>query len=117
MSASQEYTTYSDDASLGKAAPSLGSLEYIQGNPVSLGDGKITVILFFAKFAKGDYTTVRALPLPPPCTVLMPSAEVLALCLALCCGRSILVRLPWWIRLLARVWGLGGERETCACTC
>jgi hypothetical protein len=28
-----------------------------QGEPVKLGDGKITVILFWAKFAKGDYTT------------------------------------------------------------
>lgn len=52
-----EYTTYSDDASLGKPAPSLDTLEYFQGEPVKLGDGKITVILFWAKFAKGDYTT------------------------------------------------------------
>ena len=28
-----------------------------KGDPVKLGNGKITVILFWAKFAKGDYTT------------------------------------------------------------
>lgn len=62
-----EYTTYADDAALGKPAPSLDTLEYVQGEPVKLGDGKITVLLFWAKFAKGDYTTVRLL-LEHPCS-------------------------------------------------
>ena len=49
---------YSDDASLGKAAPSLDSLEYISGDPVVLGNGKPACIMFWSKNFKGDYTTI-----------------------------------------------------------
>eukprot|EP00041_Stephanoeca_diplocostata_P016271 m.319979 g.319979 ORF g.319979 m.319979 type:complete len:627 (-) comp20312_c1_seq1:199-2079(-) len=56
---SEAYTTYADDAALGKPAPSLDTLEYIKGDPIKLGNGKVTLIQIFAKFAKGDYTTVQ----------------------------------------------------------
>lgn len=54
----EEYTTYADDAALGKPAPAVDTLEYVKGDPVTLGGGKVTVVLFWAKFAKGDYTTI-----------------------------------------------------------
>ena len=55
------YMTYEDDKALGQAAPPIDSLEYVQGEPVKLGGGKITVVTIFAKFAKGDYTTINDL--------------------------------------------------------
>jgi len=54
----EAYRTYSDDGALGKDAPALDTLEYIQGGPVAYSSDKPTVIVFWAKFAKGDYTTV-----------------------------------------------------------
>eukprot|EP00040_Diaphanoeca_grandis_P028415 m.164582 g.164582 ORF g.164582 m.164582 type:complete len:463 (-) comp31344_c0_seq1:42-1430(-) len=55
------YMTYDNDASHGKPAPSLETLQYVKGDPVALGNGKLTCLSFFAKFAKGDYTTVVGL--------------------------------------------------------
>jgi len=52
------YTTYDNDVSIGKTCPEFDTLEFIKDGPVAVGDGKTTVIVFFAKFAKGDYTTV-----------------------------------------------------------
>lgn len=49
---------YADDSALGKSAPSLETLVYVKGEPVQLGGGKNTLVLFWAKFAKGDYGTV-----------------------------------------------------------
>lgn len=54
----EAYMTYEDDAAIGKDAPSIDSVEYVKGDPIKLGDGKVSVVTFFAKFAKGDYTTV-----------------------------------------------------------
>lgn len=66
--AKEGFVTYADDAALGKPAPSLSTLEWIQGEPLKFGEGKITVLLFFAKFAKGDYTTVSATDFPTAST-------------------------------------------------
>ena len=52
------YMTYDDDAALGKPAPPIGTAEYVKGDPITLGGGKVAVVTFFAKFAKGDYTTI-----------------------------------------------------------
>ena len=52
------YMTFDDDASIGKPAPPIDSVEYVKDGPVALGGGKVSVVTFFAKFAKGDYTTV-----------------------------------------------------------
>ena len=49
---------YSDDASLGQAAPPIDSLEYISGEPITLGNGTPTCIMFWSKNFKGDYTTI-----------------------------------------------------------
>ena len=54
----EAYRTYSDDGSFGKDAPSLDTLEYIKDSAVTYSTEKPTVVVFFAKFAKGDYTTV-----------------------------------------------------------
>ena len=54
----EAYRTYSDDGALGKDAPALDTLEYIKDGPVAYSSDKPTVIVFWAKFAKGDYTTV-----------------------------------------------------------
>jgi len=50
---------FDDDAAIGKNAPSFGTLEYIKGEPVSLGKGKPVCVVFWAKAFKGDYTTLR----------------------------------------------------------
>eukprot|EP00040_Diaphanoeca_grandis_P001732 m.19345 g.19345 ORF g.19345 m.19345 type:complete len:636 (+) comp12422_c1_seq1:1421-3328(+) len=56
------YVTYEDDVSFGKSAPDIDSVEFVKGGPVAVADGgKTTVIMFFAKFAKGDYTTIVGL--------------------------------------------------------
>jgi len=48
-----EYACYDDDASLGKAAPSIDSLEVVQGDKKCLTyTDKPTVVLFWAKFLK-----------------------------------------------------------------
>ena len=52
------YLTYDNDKALGRPAPALDSVEYFKGEPVALGGGKLTVVMFFGKFAKGDYTTI-----------------------------------------------------------
>eukprot|EP00947_MAST-08B_sp_MAST-8B-sp1_P000666 g666.t1 len=54
-----KFLVYSDDACLGKTAPPLGDLKIIHGDAIEVGKGKITAIVFWAKFAKGDYTTVN----------------------------------------------------------
>eukprot|EP00047_Mylnosiga_fluctuans_P001419 m.220230 g.220230 ORF g.220230 m.220230 type:complete len:207 (-) comp10339_c0_seq1:43-663(-) len=52
------FTTYEDDAALGKAAPSLATLKYLQGEPIDFAAKKLTLVLFWAKFAEGDYTVI-----------------------------------------------------------
>ena len=52
------YMTHDDDASIGKPAPAIDTAEYVKGDPIKLGGGKVSVVTFFAKFAKGDYTTI-----------------------------------------------------------
>ena len=52
------FMVYSDDACLGKLAPRMAPLEFIHRDAVEVGK-KITAVLFWAKFAKGDYTTVN----------------------------------------------------------
>ena len=61
MLCGQAYLTYEDDVCLGKDCPALSTLVYVKGEPVEVGGGKNTVIVFFAKFAKGDYTTVQGI--------------------------------------------------------
>ena len=46
------YTVWDDDASLGKKAPSLENLVWKQGEKYNYGDKPITVVGFWAKFAK-----------------------------------------------------------------
>jgi alkyl hydroperoxide reductase subunit AhpC len=53
----QKWTIYEDDVSFGKRAPSLGTAEPIKGTPPTLGE-KPTLVMFFAKSHKGDYTTI-----------------------------------------------------------
>jgi len=45
--------TYSDDKALGKSMPDLSSLKWLQGGASE--SGKPLVVLFWAKYAKGDY--------------------------------------------------------------
>ena len=54
------YTVWDDDASLGKKAPSLENLVWKQGDKYNYGDKPITVVGFWAKFAKGDYATLNS---------------------------------------------------------
>ena len=54
----EAYRTYSDDGSFGKVAPALDTLEWIKGDAVAYSSEKPTVVVFWAKFAKGDYTTI-----------------------------------------------------------
>ena len=54
----EAYRTYSDDGSFGKDAPALDTLEWIKGDAVAYSSEKPTVVVFWAKFAKGDYTTI-----------------------------------------------------------
>ena len=54
-------TVYEDDAALGKAAPSMGSLKWFNGEPVEFSQGKPVVITFFSKLNKGDFGTLSLL--------------------------------------------------------
>ena len=67
----EAYRTYKDDTALmadatddvtavrgAVAAPAIDSLVYIKDGPVAYSSEKPTVICFWAKFAKGDYTTI-----------------------------------------------------------
>tara|TARA_A100001015_G_scaffold201885_1_gene225421 strand:- start:814 stop:2253 length:1440 start_codon:yes stop_codon:yes gene_type:complete len=53
-----QFTVYDDDACLQKPAPSLASLEFVHMEPADYKQGGITAVVFWGKFAKGDYTTV-----------------------------------------------------------
>ena len=39
----------------------FSSDRYVKGDPIALGGGKVSCLTFFAKFAKGDYTTVQGI--------------------------------------------------------
>lgn len=55
-----EYTCYDDDAIMGKNAPSLANLDYVQGAASKYSD-KPTVVLFWAKFLKWQvYPAMKA---------------------------------------------------------
>lgn len=54
-----EFLVYDDDACLGKLAPGVDLLKFKHGEAVEIGKGKITAVIFWAKFAKGDFTTVN----------------------------------------------------------
>ena len=55
-----EYTCYDDDAIMGKNAPSLASLDYVQGAATKYTE-KPTVVLFWAKFLKWQvYPAMKA---------------------------------------------------------
>ncbi len=45
--------TFDNDSAIGKPAPSLESLEYVQGEPVAVGQGAPAVVAFWANFASG----------------------------------------------------------------
>jgi hypothetical protein len=58
----EKYITYDDDNFLGKKLPDLESLEWIQGGETakaSLSSPDVKVVLFWAKFAKGDWLTIQ----------------------------------------------------------
>eukprot|EP00729_Bicosta_minor_P031158 gene31158-24929_t len=55
----EKHIIYDDDAAIGKKAPTLGTLDYIKGEPVVMGKGKPVCIVFWSKAYKGDYTTLR----------------------------------------------------------
>jgi hypothetical protein len=55
------YTVWDNDSSLGAKAPSLENLVWKRGAaPYNYGDKPITVVGFWGKFAKGDYTTLNS---------------------------------------------------------
>jgi hypothetical protein len=54
--------TYSDDPILGTKLPDLGSLQWFQGEKEALdalSSPKVKVVLFWAKFAKGDWHAIQ----------------------------------------------------------
>jgi hypothetical protein len=54
--------TYDDDRFLGKKLPNMDELDWFQGNDVAqaaLASPEVKVILFWAKFAKGDWYTIQ----------------------------------------------------------
>ena len=53
-----QFTVYDDDACLGKPAPSLETLEFVHMDPAGYKEGGVTAVVFWGKFAKGDYTTI-----------------------------------------------------------
>lgn len=55
-----KYLVYDDDDSLGKQAPSIDNLVYHKGEKVSYSNAKFTVVGFWGKFAKGDYSTLNS---------------------------------------------------------
>lgn len=52
-SLTSQYLTYDDNAGLGKAAPSLDTLEFVQGDKAAALAAPLKVVLFCAKFDKG----------------------------------------------------------------
>ena len=54
------YVVWDDDASFGAKAPSLENLVWKKGDKYNYGDKPITVVGFWAKFAKGDYATLNS---------------------------------------------------------
>ena len=55
-----KYIVYDDDDSLGKQAPSIDNLVYHKGDKISYSGAKFTVVGFWGKFAKGDYSTLNS---------------------------------------------------------
>lgn len=55
-----KYIVYDDDDSLGKQAPSIDDLVYHKGDKISYPGAKFTVVGFWGKFAKGDYSTLNS---------------------------------------------------------
>eukprot|EP00359_Climacostomum_virens_P000467 CAMPEP_0204896590 /NCGR_PEP_ID=MMETSP1397-20131031/255_1 /ASSEMBLY_ACC=CAM_ASM_000891 /TAXON_ID=49980 /ORGANISM="Climacostomum Climacostomum virens, Strain Stock W-24" /LENGTH=186 /DNA_ID=CAMNT_0052064223 /DNA_START=46 /DNA_END=603 /DNA_ORIENTATION=+ len=55
MTDTVDVTTYSDDACLGKTAPSLELLEPIKGEKIDFQPGKVHVLYYFNTFYKGAY--------------------------------------------------------------
>lgn len=53
-----QFTVYDDDACFGKEAPSLDTLEFVHKDKVGYKEGGVTAVVFWGKFAKGDYTTI-----------------------------------------------------------
>lgn len=56
-----EFVVYDDDVALGQKAPSLAGLKFHNGEPIEVGQGKITVITFFSKLNSGDFPTLSVL--------------------------------------------------------
>merc|ERR1712023_19901 len=54
------YLVYDDDEALGKQAPAIDGLVYHKGEKVSYAGAKFTVLGFWGKFAKGDYSTLNS---------------------------------------------------------
>lgn len=47
-----EYVTYSDDPAIGKPCPDLSTLDYVQGEPIKIGDGRVKIVFFWGKYLK-----------------------------------------------------------------
>lgn len=47
-----EYCTYADDAALGQQCPDLSSLDYVQGDKLTVGDGRVKIVFFWGKYLK-----------------------------------------------------------------
>mmetsp|Transcript_15315 Transcript_15315/g.17329 ORF Transcript_15315/g.17329 Transcript_15315/m.17329 type:complete len:221 (+) Transcript_15315:64-726(+) len=58
---SSEFMVYADDPCLGQKAPSLASLKFHNGDAFDVGAGKVTVITFFSKLNKSDFSTLSVL--------------------------------------------------------
>lgn len=52
----EKYTIYNDDKAIGQPVPNLSTLKMLQGEPIE--PRKPTVIVFWGKYAKGDYNLV-----------------------------------------------------------
>jgi len=47
-----EFITYSDDAALGQPCPDLSTLDYVQGDKLTVGDGRVKIVFFWGKYLK-----------------------------------------------------------------
>lgn len=56
-----EFKVYDDDVALGQKCPSLESIEWFNGEAPTVGAGKVTVVTFFSKLNKSDFSTLTAM--------------------------------------------------------
>merc|ERR1712167_86133 len=57
----ENFAVYDDDKAIGVDAPKLGDLEFLQGEKVELGEGKVCVVVFLTTYSKDNFPNMTEL--------------------------------------------------------